>query len=699
MATDIVKVLLVEFNSELRRELARRLDAAGFAVMEAHNGQAARIAIVKNSVDVLVVDRTLPRGEDGMDLVPQLRSDCGDGSIPAIVLGPPPSGQDLTTPSPQIRGISFVPKPVEADQLIVVIRDALRAPTEAPPLEVPRPRDSAPQAPPVAAEPERRSSRAPVIEQIDTPQKLRRPDLEASAGTTLKGLPQPSSRRQAVVSKRPALIPLGPTQWPLGQVTRFTFQRNELPREGTLAEWNIAEMFHGCFADRITGRLRFWIDSVIKVVYFSKGLPVFVDSDMPEETLGAYLVRRGTIDEAQHRELTAEMLLRGCKLGELLLTRGVMSPHDLSAAINEHLHEKVSSLFSWEDGRFALERGNQWLDGIFSFKMEPARVLLDGIRGHFSAERVAAEFPLPDEARPYLHTQTARHIPTLPLTTQEARVFRYIRREATIGEIVEGTQVPRGVVLRVLYAFFVMGLIGIEIGRPRDEAEAHDDQGRKPEIPPPPRVRSESNAQPRSRPTPHPPASNAQPRSRPTPHPPAPSTQPRSRPTPHPPAPAAPPAAPAPAPEHAEARRTPRDSEIRRGLLDREMRADYVRLMDADYFTVLGVQSSASTDEIRRAFRIRIQNLRPHMLVGATLETRTRAQELYQKVTEAYLVLEDDELRKRYLESRAKPQKAEVEQKRRNQAERKDAGSFSALLGSDVSTLWQSFFGKDKKDT
>ncbi len=425
-----------------------------------------------------------------------------------------------------------------------------------------------------------------------------------------------------------------------------------MPTKGTLEEWNIAELVYSCFVVSFTGKLKFWDGDLMKEVFISKGLPVFVDSKLPDETLGSHLLREGILSPQQHQELTREMLHRGCRLGELLIAYGLLSPHELSEAITSHLAEKISSLFSWETGRFELMRGARFLNDVFSFKMEPARVVLDGVQHHFSSTRVAAEFPLPDEARPFSRRHTSRRIPNLPLNTFEARVFRFVSRELEVWEIVENARVSREEVVRILYALYVMELIGIEVGQ-KEQGSVNRRSRRAAEV--------RSNKKPR----PEPLKVGKDSTSFDTP--------------------------------------TAEDGAVamtsaRRLSMERELRAEFARLMDADYFTILGLQPTAGLDEIRRSFRVRVQNLRPHMLVGLSPEARAMAQELYQRVTEAYLVLEDDDLRERYAESHTRPTSSAIQAMRREQTERDDTGSFSVLLQSEVSSLWDSFFGDKGED-
>lgn len=73
-----------------------------------------------------------------------------------------------------------------------------------------------------------------------------------------------------------------------------------------------------------------------------------------------------------------------------------------------------------------------------------------------------------------------------------------------------------------------------------------------------------------------------------------------------------------------------------------------------DYYTLLRIEETANADDVRRAFHDFAMRYHPDRYAGADLEKQERAAAIYRRGAEAYRVLTDRELRRRYDEGLAK---------------------------------------------
>ncbi len=117
-------MLLVEDDNDLRSALVGLLRAADFEVEESAGGEEAwtRLDRTPLSFDVVVTDRIMP-GVDGIELLRTIKSKRDMALLPVIFL------TVAADPQQMIEGIdagayAYLPKPVDADILISMIRSA-----------------------------------------------------------------------------------------------------------------------------------------------------------------------------------------------------------------------------------------------------------------------------------------------------------------------------------------------------------------------------------------------------------------------------------------------------------------------------------------------------------------------------------------------------------------------------------------------
>jgi CheY-like chemotaxis protein/curved DNA-binding protein CbpA len=410
-------VLVVEDNEDVRRVAKRYLESHGYQVAEAGDGLEGLAAFERERPDLILFDVLLPK-LDGIEAIKRLRKSPGGQDVPVIMMSAVLQTRDLHAETARLKVAALLQKPFQVSRLLEEVRRFL--PTET----------GAAHAP--ATRPGPASSHA------------------HEGGTA------PSEKAKKLVCRaRP------------------------IQATGTLEETPLPKVLHGLFVSRRTGRLRIVSGTTEKRIYISGGLPVYAESSLPEETLGAYLVANGKISEEQNAQARREMNERGRHFGEALLKLGFIGPHELFAEIESHLAEKVVSAFSWRVGKFKFEDDESWKDDVVIARMKPGRIIIDGVRRSWSAEFIFASerFDLDSvafflEEPPYTDEQ-------LSFTSYESKILQLVRRGLSIREIADQTG-DREAAVALFYALFVMERIGFYLGGRFAPGTTHRDSSERP---------------------------------------------------------------------------------------------------------------------------------------------------------------------------------------------------------------------------
>ena len=125
-------ILICDDDATTREMLSGVLKASDYAVTTVNDGQAALKALKKHKFDLLLLDVWMPR-MSGLDLLNRLQK---EPQIPKIVIMT--SDQTPETLLGALRGrvYQFIAKPVDAQMLLELVRDALAAVPECPAIEV-----------------------------------------------------------------------------------------------------------------------------------------------------------------------------------------------------------------------------------------------------------------------------------------------------------------------------------------------------------------------------------------------------------------------------------------------------------------------------------------------------------------------------------------------------------------------------------
>ncbi|EJJ26330.1 response regulator [Rhizobium sp. CF142] len=116
------RILVVDDDARIRQMLVRYFEDNGFKVNAVANGAAMRSELAKGSYAAIFLDLVLPNGENGLELLRELRS---TSDVPVLML----TGQDDVTDKVvglEVGADDYIAKPFHLRELLARLRTILR---------------------------------------------------------------------------------------------------------------------------------------------------------------------------------------------------------------------------------------------------------------------------------------------------------------------------------------------------------------------------------------------------------------------------------------------------------------------------------------------------------------------------------------------------------------------------------------------
>lgn len=204
---------------------------------------------------------------------------------------------------------------------------------------------------------------------------------------------------------------------------------------GSLSRSALPRIFHQLSSRRITGKLRFFEGSRQKEFFFRKGKIVHIASNLKQELVGSFLLRRGAVTQEQMDKAIDKARSFGGRIGDALVSLGILHPYQLFEFLDLQFREKFLQLFEWSTGSY------EFFEGIPSpVEMAPQdasvyQFIMEGLR-KYSEDRELFMY-----LQPYRNLNVVmmnnRYIKkdNLPLNTRELRILSKLEKGGILGTL------------------------------------------------------------------------------------------------------------------------------------------------------------------------------------------------------------------------------------------------------------------------
>jgi hypothetical protein len=180
----------------------------------------------------------------------------------------------------------------------------------------------------------------------------------------------------------------------------------------TIPPYRLGEVLLRVGELKLSGRLSLSSDMGKRTIYVQQGFPVFSESSLFGERLGAIAVRHGYCDKQDVAEALTHAREKGCGLGQSLLDLGFLDCARLFALLGAQLREGVAAACAGSAQRARFEVGGEALRESVILRLHPMTAVLSAVAGFPNAEqqkllravgqRKVSAAPLPRLARDWL---------------------------------------------------------------------------------------------------------------------------------------------------------------------------------------------------------------------------------------------------------------------------------------------------------
>jgi hypothetical protein len=234
-------------------------------------------------------------------------------------------------------------------------------------------------------------------------------------------------------------------------------QDEGLSIRGSLSESSLHELLSSISRSKETGTLNFHDMGRWKAIYFKEGQIIFATSNIPDDRLGEYLIKKGRITVRQFLE-GSKLVRPGKRFGAVLVEENILSSDELLAALQGHVEEIVYSLFDWVRGEYEFVIKDLSAEGPITLNLNTEDVILEGIRRIDDFTRIYTGLGSMDRVL-RLSDSADNLMYRLELDSDESQILSLVNGTLSLEQILALSFLPNFETLRILYALVAVGVL------------------------------------------------------------------------------------------------------------------------------------------------------------------------------------------------------------------------------------------------
>ena len=229
--------------------------------------------------------------------------------------------------------------------------------------------------------------------------------------------------------------------------------------EGDLSRVQLPDVMSFMAMIRASGKLAVRNGHLDRTILWKDGEIVFATSNSPEHSLGQFLLRNGKITQRQYEESRSKVSPT-TRHGKILVQMGAISPKELWWGVKNQALEIIYSLFSWDNGTFAMyETAEELANERIVLQLSASSVIMEGVRRLDESVHIREKIPSLEMVFAKV-PGTAPDFSELDMEDDEIALYHAIDGALTVRELIgKGDALTEFEVMRILYQLVSARLI------------------------------------------------------------------------------------------------------------------------------------------------------------------------------------------------------------------------------------------------
>ncbi len=226
--------------------------------------------------------------------------------------------------------------------------------------------------------------------------------------------------------------------------------------KGRLKDTPFLKLLMGFHTNKTTGILRLTNGSEVKIIYLSKGKPIFAASNLPEDRMGAMVLRLNLITEEQLDDALKEVMKSGKRLGTVLVDMDIITAEQLFDLVLKQVSEIIYSIFELDDAEYSFIEDVHFSNEVITLDLSLWDLIIEGVKRKFSPDKlkdIIGHSNVILQKNPALTEDLG-----MIKNTDGEKFYNLIDGSKTLGDIIEAAGMGE---LKAIQIIGVLNLLGI----------------------------------------------------------------------------------------------------------------------------------------------------------------------------------------------------------------------------------------------